>query len=184
MRIWLFFFALLAAIASAAAIQITPDGVFDCSALGTTQIAEGDGSLQSLFDACASDPLCARRTGIEGGGTIFTFEQTLAQAQPFGPGVLTLEAPALYYLCGKTVQEALYAMYVDRTTVSSFRVITCPIDHVYVPTKDRCRPSLLHSQNDTYLQIVAYLCYGLVAVILGFLAVRTCVRKPMFRAEK
>ena len=181
----LFFFAisLLAAVATAA-IQITPGGVFDCSALGTTPISEGDGSLQALFDVCASDPLCAKRTGIEGGGTVFLFEQMLAQAQPFGPGSLTLEAPALHYLCGKTVEEALYGMYVDRMTVASFKVVTCPIDHVFVPTKDRCRPSLLHSQNDTYLNIVQYLCMGMVVVILGFLAIRSCLRRPPFRAEK
>lgn len=173
-------FALLVAVAAGASIQLTPGGVFDCSALGTTPISEGNGSLQELFDACGADPLCAKRVGIEGGGTIFLFEQLLAQAQPFGPGPLTLEAPALYYLCNKTIEEALYGLYVDRTTVASFKVISCPIDHVYIPTKDRCRPSLVHAQDDTFLNAVQYLtCFMLIAVLL-YAVLRKCIQKPRF----
>lgn len=162
-------------------IFISPNGTFDCSLLGTTPLSENDGTLQDVFNACASDVFCAKRSGIEGGGTLATFEQFLEQTKPFGPGQLTTETAVRSYLCDKPVADVFYQLFVERIIVESFKVLNCPADHVYIPTKDRCRPSLIQSQNETWLNVLQYIVMVLTIIILGFLVAKNCFSRPSFR---
>ena len=173
----------LSVVAQAAAVDVLFDGTFDCASLASTPLSEGDGTLQKVYDACAADPLCAKRAGIEGGGTLFHFEQLLAQAQPFGPGAPTVEAGLRHYLCGKTVEDAAYDLYVDRLTVASLVVVPCPVDRVYVPSKDRCRPPLVQSQDESWLHALEYSVLIMVIIGLLYLVLRNCLKRPSFRKD-
>lgn len=179
--VFVLLYVLLVATHMCLPIPIFENGTFDCSALASTPLSESDGSLQALFDICEADVFCAKRSGIEGGGTLATFEQFLEQVKPFGPGLLTVESAVRAYLCDKAVEEVFYDLFVDRISVKSFEVVNCPADHVYIPTKDRCRPSLVQSQNETWLNVLQYSVLFLVIVILGFLAAKNCFSRPSFR---
>jgi len=163
---------LLCASAWGVVTYIEDDSDFDCSLLSHDYLAGDDALVQAIQQACQNDVHCAAWFAQEQLGDLTTFKYLLQATDPHPSQVpLAWQSPMFDVVCGKSLNDALAAMWVRSLVVGIRRLDVCAtgeeLQLMNGGSTAQCHPKLRSTYNSPGNYYGTIIAMNIVIVVIG-----------------